>query len=86
MLSVIFPLFAKTLPWRDIFASHNIFANATKQRFLAMMNCSEPFLFLFDFYCQVDVFISLVLARSYDFSDSCRLSEIYIYSFFFLQL
>ena len=41
-----FPLFAKMLPWCDIFALHDTFANATQQRFLAMMNRSEPFLFL----------------------------------------
>ena len=38
--------FTKTLPWRDIFALHDTLANAMKQRFLAMMNHSEPFLFL----------------------------------------
>ena len=46
MPSVNFPSFTKTLPWRDIFASCDTIANAMKQRFLAMMNCSEPFLFL----------------------------------------
>ena len=45
-----FPLFAKTLPRCDVFALHDTFTNATKQRFLAMMNRSEPFLFHFVFY------------------------------------
>ena len=50
-----FPLFTKTLPWRDIFTSCDTIANAMKQRFLAMMNCSEPLLFLFDFMFHPDV-------------------------------
>ena len=57
-----FPLFAKMLPWHDIFALHNTIANAMKQRFLAMMNRSEPFLFLFDFiFCPDVLYLSTVI-------------------------
>ena len=63
-----FPLFTKMLPWHDIFALHNIFANAMKQRFLAMMICSEPFLFHLFFYYFISssstIIFSLSLSRS----------------------
>ena len=49
---------------RDIFTSWDIFTNATKQRFLAMMNHSEPFLFHFDLYVLPRFYIDLIYFSS----------------------
>ena len=64
MPSVNFLLFAKILLWRDIFALRNIFTNAMKQRFLAIMNHSEPFLFHFDLYVSPRFYCDLIYFSS----------------------